>query len=503
MLLARALFPAMVERGAGALVFVASLSGKAASPRTAIYNATKFGLRGFAFGLRTDLAPRGVGVSVVSPGFVRDAGMFADSGAKTPPGIGTRPRARSPPPWSRRSAEPGRDRRRAAGLPRARPLRPDQPGDLGPRAERAVGQKAAEEVADGHAEDKPHEPAKHASDPPRYPPTWKEQDEQRFLRRPFDPRGRAGAPTRSSASTPCRSASTSPACPTRSRSCWRTCCGSRTASRSRADDVEAIAGWDATAEPSVEIPFQPARVLMQDFTGVPAVVDLAAMRDAMDEIGGDPAAINPLVDVDLVIDHSVQVDAFGNERAFALNAEREFERNRERYSFLKWGQERLRQLPRRAAGDRDLPPGQPRAPRPGRLQPRERRHRCRPTPTPWSAPTRTRRWSTASACSAGASAGSRPRRRCSASRSRCCCRRSSASSSPASCRRGRPRPTSSSPSPRCCASAASSPSSSSSTARGCRRSGSPTGRRSATCRPSSARPARSSRSTPRRSATWS
>ncbi len=103
--------------------------------------------------------------------------------------------------------------------------------------------------------------------------------------------------------------------------------------------IEAIAGWDAAAEPSAEIPFQPARVLMQDFTGVPAVVDLAAMRDAMAEIGGDPEAINPLVDVDLVIDHSVQVDAFGNARAFAVNAEREFERNRERYSFLKWGRE--------------------------------------------------------------------------------------------------------------------------------------------------------------------
>ncbi len=106
-----------------------------------------------------------------------------------------------------------------------------------------------------------------------------------------------------------------------------------------AADIEAIATWDAAAEPSVEIPFQPARVLMQDFTGVPAVVDLAAMRDAMAEIGGDPEKINPLVDVDLVIDHSVQVDAFGNARAFAVNAEREFERNRERYSFLKWGRE--------------------------------------------------------------------------------------------------------------------------------------------------------------------
>jgi aconitate hydratase len=106
-----------------------------------------------------------------------------------------------------------------------------------------------------------------------------------------------------------------------------------------AADVEAIASWDAAAEPSAEIPYQPARVLMQDFTGVPAVVDLAAMRDAMAEIGGDPEKINPLVDVDLVIDHSVQVDAFGNERAFAVNAEREFVRNRERYSFLKWGRE--------------------------------------------------------------------------------------------------------------------------------------------------------------------
>jgi aconitate hydratase A / 2-methylisocitrate dehydratase len=104
------------------------------------------------------------------------------------------------------------------------------------------------------------------------------------------------------------------------------------------DDVEAIATWDAKAEPSIEIPFQPARVLMQDFTGVPAVVDLAAMRDAMEELGGDPKAINPQVDVDLIIDHSVQVDAFGNARAFGVNAERDYERNGERYAFLRWGQ---------------------------------------------------------------------------------------------------------------------------------------------------------------------
>ena len=108
--------------------------------------------------------------------------------------------------------------------------------------------------------------------------------------------------------------------------------------RVTSDDVEAIATWDAKAEPSIEIPFQPARVLMQDFTGVPAVVDLAAMRDAMEELDGDPSAINPLVPVDLIIDHSVQVDAFGNQRAFDLNAERDYERNGERYAFLRWGQ---------------------------------------------------------------------------------------------------------------------------------------------------------------------
>ena len=89
MLMARALYPAMVERGSGHLVFIASLAGKSASPRTSIYNATKFGLRGFALGLRSDLAPKGVGVSLVSPGFIRGAGMFADAGAKPPPGLGT------------------------------------------------------------------------------------------------------------------------------------------------------------------------------------------------------------------------------------------------------------------------------------------------------------------------------------------------------------------------------------------------------------------------------
>src|SRR3989440_11788750 len=106
-----------------------------------------------------------------------------------------------------------------------------------------------------------------------------------------------------------------------------------------ATDIEALASWDANAHPSKEIAFTPARVLMQDFTGVPAVVDLAAMRDAIAEMGGDPAKINPLVPAELVIDHSVQVDVFGSRLAFERNAELEFERNQERYAFLRWGQD--------------------------------------------------------------------------------------------------------------------------------------------------------------------
>src|SRR6185295_5226334 len=99
-----------------------------------------------------------------------------------------------------------------------------------------------------------------------------------------------------------------------------------------------------------EVPFRPARVLMQDFTGVPAVVDLAAMRDAMNHLGGDPEKINPLVPVDLVIDHSVIVDEFGNPHAFSKNVELEYQRNGERYRFLRWGQSAFKNF-------RVVPPG--------------------------------------------------------------------------------------------------------------------------------------------------
>ena len=103
-------------------------------------------------------------------------------------------------------------------------------------------------------------------------------------------------------------------------------------------EVEAVAGWVAADEPSHEISFMPSRVLLQDFTGVPAIVDLAAMRDAMRDLGGDPAKINPLIPAELVIDHSVQVDEFASRLAIGRNVELEFERNKERYAFLRWGQ---------------------------------------------------------------------------------------------------------------------------------------------------------------------
>src|SRR5271165_6746707 len=106
----------------------------------------------------------------------------------------------------------------------------------------------------------------------------------------------------------------------------------------KADDMRALASWTGKSVPSEEIAFMPSRVLLQDFTGVPVVVDRAAMRDAMKALGGDPKLINPLQAAELVIDHSVQVDEFGTPQAFQLNAELEFSRNKERYAFLRWGQ---------------------------------------------------------------------------------------------------------------------------------------------------------------------
>ncbi len=111
-----------------------------------------------------------------------------------------------------------------------------------------------------------------------------------------------------------------------------------------AQEIQALAGWNSNSKPDKEIAFTPSRVLLQDFTGVPCVVDLGAMRDAMKKLGGDPTKINPLQPVELVIDHSVQVDEFGTPQSFQLNAELEFIRNKERYAFLRWGQTALRNL---------------------------------------------------------------------------------------------------------------------------------------------------------------
>ncbi len=118
----------------------------------------------------------------------------------------------------------------------------------------------------------------------------------------------------------------------------------------RPEDVETLSGWRPGSAAEVEVPFMPARVILQDFTGVPAIVDLAVMRDAMADLGGDPRCVNPLVPADLVIDHSVQVDRFGTPGAFAFNVEREYERNGERYQLLRWAQDAFDDL-------RVVPPG--------------------------------------------------------------------------------------------------------------------------------------------------
>ena len=197
------------------------------------------------------------------------------------------------------------------------------------------------------------------------------------------------------------------------------------------EDIKAVAEWLKTKTSEREIAFRPARVLLQDFTGVPSVVDLAAMRDAMKVLGGDPKKINPQVPVDLVIDHSVAVTFFGNNTAFKKNVEEEYRQNQERYKFLKWAQRSFDNF-------RVVPPGtgichqvnleylsqrglEPQGQGQGRRQ--GKRRSTSPIPTRWSAPTRTPPWSTASRCSAGASAASRRKPPCSASRCRWCCRR--------------------------------------------------------------------------------
>ncbi len=149
-----------------------------------------------------------------------------------------------------------------------------------------------------------------------------------------------------------------------------------------ADHIRALAGWDPTAEPDTEIQFTPARVIMQDFTGVPCVVDLATMREAVTELGGDPAKVNPLAPAELVIDHSVIADVFGRPDAFERNVELRVPAQPRALPVPALGPGRVRRVQGRAAGHRHRAPGQHRAPRPGRDDPRRpglprhpRRHR--------------------------------------------------------------------------------------------------------------------------------
>ena len=193
-----------------------------------------------------------------------------------------------------------------------------------------------------------------------------------------------------------------------------------------ADDIKAMVEWLGERRSTREIAFRPARVLMQDFTGVPAVVDLAAMRDATNKLGGDPKKINPLVPVDLVIDHSVMVDQFGSKSAFKNNVKLEYERNGERYEFLRWGQEAFDNF-------RVVPPGTGICHQVNleylaqtvwtktekRKSVRTRKSLKSPIPTRSLALTPTPPWSMAWPCLAGASAASRRRPPCSASRFPC------------------------------------------------------------------------------------
>ena len=173
------------------------------------------------------------------------------------------------------------------------------------------------------------------------------------------------------------------------------------------DDIKAFALWAKQGGKNPrEIAYRPARILLQDFTGVPAVVDLAAMRDGIVALGGDADKINPLNPVDLVIDHSVMIDAFGTPRAFQMNVEREYERNMERYSFLKWGQkafDNFRVVPPR---NRDLPSSKSgisyRKPS-GRIATKMAQRL--PTPIHWLARIAIRLWSMASRFWVGESAG--------------------------------------------------------------------------------------------------
>lgn len=207
------------------------------------------------------------------------------------------------------------------------------------------------------------------------------------------------------------------------------------------EHVKTLLDWDPNAEPSHEIQFTPSRVIMQDFTGVPCIVDLATMRDAVKELGGDPEVINPQVQSDMVIDHSVQIDKYGIANAVQENMDIEYQRNGERYQFLRWGQQAFKNF-------RVVPPGT------GIIHQVNIEYLAKVVMSKTEANGNTLAYldscvgtdrtpppRTVWVCSAGVSAASRPRPPCLASRSPCSYRAWSASSSPVPSRRASPPPT--------------------------------------------------------------
>ena len=183
---------------------------------------------------------------------------------------------------------------------------------------------------------------------------------------------------------------TSTSCRSRSASCWSRCCATATARRSRAEHVEQLANWAPNAERTDEIPFVVTRMVLQDFTGVPLLADLAAMRSVAQTLGKSPKTIEPLVPVDLVVDHSVQVDYYGTPEGARPQHEAGVPAQQRALPVHEVGHAGLRHLRRRAAGHRHRAPGEPRVPRARRLQePARQGDVPSTTPTRWSAPTAT------------------------------------------------------------------------------------------------------------------
>ena len=371
MLMARALFPAMVERGSGHLVFVSSLSGKAASPRSAIYNATKFGLRGFALGLRTDLGPEGVGVSLVSPGFIREAGMFAEVGAKPPPGWApARPRqvgaavvkaieqdkvelAVAPLPQRAlsplRPCQPRASRYACrAALPARRPRRPSPTATPRTSARKSGRRSRLQAVETGSLLG------------------WR--DEQRFLRRAVEPPG-GGREYEVFRLDALQERFDVARLPYSIKVLLENVLRTRGRRLGHRADVEALASWDAGGRAE-------RRDRLHAGAGADAGLHRRARRSSTwrrcatrwRRSAATRRRSTRCVAVDLVIDHSVQVDAFGSAARLRASTPSASTSATASATLPALGPAAPSTTSAWCRRHRDLPPGQPRVPRPGRLR---------------------------------------------------------------------------------------------------------------------------------------